>query len=222
MIGRSARRAGRAPETIKLLAVTKGHPLDILEGAYSIGLREFGENYVEEAVGKIEYFKQGEEISWHMIGHLQSRKTRQVCELFTWFQALDRMKIANRLAVNCQETGRELPVLLECNVSGEDTKFGWPAWDETAWDNLVTEFNRLVQLPGIQVKGLMTMAPFDVNPEKSRPYFTRLRKLRDFLSQKVPAVDWKELSMGMSADYPVAIEEGATIVRIGTALFGYR
>ena len=220
VIRKAAEKSGRAPEAIKLLAVTKGHPLPILQSAYSIGLRDFGENYVEEAIDKIEFFKQNGKVNWHMIGHLQSRKTRQICEYFSWFQALDRMKIADRLSTYCQEIKRELPVLIECNVSGEASKFGWPAWDETKWDHLACEFSRLTHLPGIQVKGLMTMAPFFDDPELTRPFFSRLRKLRDYLSLNVPTVAWIELSMGMSIDYQIAIEEGATIIRIGTALLG--
>ncbi len=222
VIGKSATKSGRKIEEIKILTVTKGQPLHILQSAYSLGLRDFGENYVEEAADKIMSLKQAGDINWHMIGHLQSRKTRQVCEHFSWFQALDRMKIADRLSVYCQELKKELPVLLECNVSGEETKFGWPAWDETAWDDLAREFSRLVQLPGIQVRGLMTMAPYFEDSELTRPFYSRLRRLRDFLDQKVPSGNWIELSMGMSGDYPIAVEEGATIVRIGTALLGAR
>jgi PLP dependent protein len=221
-IGKSAILSDRKPESIKLLTVTKGHPYSVIHAAYSLGLRDFGENYIEEAVEKIEYFKKLGDIHWHMIGHLQSRKARQVCDHFSWFGALDRMKIAERLSSYCLEIQSNLPVLLECNVSGETSKFGWPAWDEITWDHLVSEFSILVKLPGIQVKGLMTMAPYLENPESTRPYFSRLRKLREYLSQNIPDVDWAELSMGMSADYPIAIEEGATIVRIGTALLGSR
>ncbi len=222
VIEKSARISGRAPEKIKLITVTKGQSIPILKSAHAIGLRDFGENYVDEAVGKIEYFRPYENVNWHMIGHLQSRKTRQVCELFSWFDALDRMKIAERLSGFCQRFKRELPVLLECNVSGEESKFGWPAWDETGWSLLASEFSRIAQLPGIRIQGLMTMAPFFDDPELARPCFSKLRKLRDFLNQTLPGVNWIELSMGMSADYPIAIEEGATMVRIGTALLGPR
>lgn len=218
----AARRSGREPLTIKLLAVTKGQPLPVLQAAYELGLRDFGENYVEEALEKIDSFAEFGDVNWHMIGHLQSRKTRQVCERFSWFQALDRMKIANRLSIECQELKKELPVLLECNVSAETTKFGWPVWDEAMWVNVVDEFSNLAHLPGLQIKGLMTMAPFCNDPEMARPYFRKLRNLRDYLAQQIPSVSWNELSMGMSADYGVAIEEGATIIRVGTALLGAR
>ncbi len=222
VIGKSAAISGRAPEAIKLITVTKGHSIPVLEAALSIGLKDFGENYVEEAIEKIEFFRSYGQVNWHMIGHLQSRKTRQICQYFSWFQALDRLKIAARLSEQCQELNRVLPVLFECNVSGEESKFGWPAWDEIGWENLASEFSRIAQMPGIQIMGLMTMAPYFNDPELARPHFSRLRHLRDYLNQTVPDVDWKDLSMGMSADYPIAIEEGATTVRIGTALLGTR
>jgi len=208
------------PSEVKIIAVSKTMPVSAIQEAYDTGHRDFGENKVQEMTDKQGRLPQ--DINWHMIGHLQSRKARQVCDHFSWFGALDRMKIAERLSSYCLEIQRNLPVLLECNVSGETSKFGWPAWDEITWDHLVSEFSILVKLPGIQVKGLMTMAPYLENPESTRPYFSRLRKLREYLSQNIPDVDWAELSMGMSADYPIAIEEGATIVRIGTALLGSR
>ncbi len=157
-----------------------------------------------------------------MIGHVQSRKARPVAELFDYLHSLDSLKLARRLDASCGEFGRRLPVLLECNVSGEETKFGYPAWQEDRWDALLPEINEIASLPNLELRGLMTMAPYLDNPEQARPYFSRLRRLRDFLQSRVAGASLSELSMGMSADYQVAIEEGATWVRIGTAIFGPR
>ena len=226
-IGEAARSTGRDPATVRLLVVTKGHPVEAVQQAIASGIRLFGENYVEEAVEKIQTFDRqanGLEgaLEWHMIGHLQSRKARQVCEHFTCLHSLDSLKLAERLDRFAEELGRTLPVLLECNVSGEQTKFGYPVWRDDAWQDLAGEFAHLAELPHLQVRGLMTMAPFFDEAEPARPYFQRLRRFQTFLRRSVPQTDWSELSMGMSGDFTVAVEEGATIVRIGTAIMGAR
>lgn len=223
----AARSAGRDPATIRLLVVTKGHPVEAVQQAVVTGIRLFGENYVEEAIEKMQALAgQGigdsSAIEWHMIGHLQSRKAKLVCEHFTCLHSLDSLKLAERLDRFAAELGRTLPVLLECNVSGEGTKFGYPVWREEAWQDLAGEFARLLELPHLQVRGLMTMAPFFDEPEPARPYFERLHRLQAFLVKQLPQVDWAELSMGMSGDFTVAVQEGATLVRIGTAIMGVR
>jgi pyridoxal phosphate enzyme (YggS family) len=226
-INHAARSVRRDPSTIRLLVVTKGHPFETVQQAVAAGIRLFGENYVEEAVEKMQMLAgQGlasaSELEWHMIGHLQSRKARLVCEHFACLHALDGLKLAERLDRFAGELGRKLPVLLECNVSGEQTKFGYPVWREDSWQELAGEFSRLLELQHLQVSGLMTMAPFFDEPEPARPYFQRLRRLQAFLAKSLPQTDWAELSMGMSGDFTVAVQEGATLVRVGTAIMGAR
>jgi pyridoxal phosphate enzyme (YggS family) len=157
-----------------------------------------------------------------MIGHIQSRKAKAVCQSFDYTHSLDSLKLANRLDRFAAEEGRSLPVLLECNVSGEESKTGWPAWQEAEWGNLAEALAPLFDLTHLQMHGLMTMPPFFEDAERARPYFQRLRRLRDFLAERYPGADWSELSMGMSADFQVAVEEGATLVRVGTAIVGPR
>jgi hypothetical protein len=220
-LDRAARSAGRDPAAVRLVVVTKGHPFKTVQQALAIGLRIFGENYAEEGIAKkLACTTVG--VEWHMIGHVQSRKARPVVEHFDWLHSLDRLKLAVRLDQFAGELGRKLPVLLECNVSGEETKFGWPAWEESGWATLAQEIALVLALPNLEVRGLMTMAPFLPDPQQARPYFVRLRRLQEFLSGRFSSVDWRELSMGMSADFEVAVQEGATIVRIGTAILGPR
>jgi pyridoxal phosphate enzyme (YggS family) len=236
-IEQAARAAGRDPDEIKLVVVTKGHPIEAVRHAISAGLRIFGENYAEEGVQKILACSPQSNLEWHMIGHIQSRKARLVCDYYHYVHSLDSLKLANRLdrcmgfadvdsseKVNRASTtlNHRLPVLLECNVSGEESKFGWPAWKEVEWERLLDEITQILELPNLDVRGLMTMAPFLPDPEKTRPYFQRLRRLRHFMQQQLPQSSWKELSMGMSDDFMVAIQEGATLVRIGTAIMGPR
>lgn len=219
-ISAAAHAAGRDPAEVRLVVVTKGHPLEAVLEAIAAGAHHLGENYVEEAVEKIQSCQAGPD--WHMIGHIQSRKAQAVCELFQCIHSLDSLKLARRLDRFAAELGRELPVLLECNVSGEESKFGWPAWQIEAWPTLLPDLAQLLDLPNLRVCGLMTMAPFLPDPEQTRPCFRRLRCLKAFLSREFPSAALQELSMGMSADYEVAIQEGATLVRIGTAIMGSR
>lgn len=220
-IGRAAQAAGRDPEAVKLVVVTKGQPLQAVQEVVAAGARCLGENYVEEALPKIQSLG-GEDLEWRMIGHLQSRKARQVAEWFSWVDALDSLKLAQRLERFADELGRRLPVLLEFNVSGEESKFGWPAWQEEAWPALVEQLGPVSELAHLELHGLMTMPPFFDQPERVRPYFQRLRRLQAYLAHQLPACDWSELSMGMSGDFETAIQEGATLVRIGTAIMGAR
>lgn len=218
----AARQAGREPSEIQLVVVTKGHPLEIVEEAIEAGARRFGENYAEEGVEKLQALEAQKDLEWHMIGHVQSRKARLVCAHYDFLHSLDSLKLAERLNRFAAEAGRILPVFIECNTSGEETKFGFPAWQEEDWRDLEDEFAKILELPNLQVRGLMTMAPFFDDPEPARPYFRNLRRLRSQLARRLPAGRWDELSMGMSGDYEVAIQEGATLVRIGTAILGMR
>ena len=209
-------------DRVRLIVVTKGHPLELVQEVIAAGAKHLGENYVEEALAKIASVENAGDLKWHMIGHVQSRKARRVCEHFDWVQTIDSLRLATRLDRFAGEMGKRVPILLECNVSGEETKFGWTAWNELEWEELAEEIEPILEMRNLEVCGLMTMAPFFPDAEQARPYFTRLRKLRDFLNARFPQSNWAELSMGMSGDYEVAIQEGATIVRIGTAILGER
>jgi pyridoxal phosphate enzyme (YggS family) len=218
----AADSSGRNGEDIRLVVVTKGHPLERVQQAVEAGVRDIGENYVEESIPKIEAISEQEGIDWHMIGHVQSRKARKVVEHFNWVQSVDSLRLATRLNRFAEELGRQIPVLLECNVSGEESKFGLAAWNELEWATLTEIVGQILELGSLDVRGLMTMPPFFLDSNQARPFFVKLRKLRGHLSAQFPENDWRELSMGMSADYEVAIQEGATIVRIGTAILGPR
>jgi pyridoxal phosphate enzyme (YggS family) len=221
-IEKSANSAGRDTQDVKLVVVTKGQSIQSVRNAFSAGIRVFGENYVQEAINKIESFSEEKEIEWHMIGHIQSRKARHVCEHFNWVESLDSIKLAKRLNRFSDDADRVLPVLLEINVSGEESKFGFPAWKSNLWDDLLQDLEQILALSNLAVCGLMSMPPLFADPEKVRPYFQRLRKLQGFLRKGLPQISWNELSMGMSGDFEVAIQEGATIIRVGTAIMGSR
>jgi pyridoxal phosphate enzyme (YggS family) len=220
-IAENALHAGRRPQDVRLVVVTKGHALPAVREAADAGASNLGENYTEEAVGKMDALE-GRGLTWHMIGHVQSRKAGVVAGRFDWVHSVDRYKLAERLDRFAGEAGRKLPVLLECNVSGEETKFGWSTWDRTAWPEMVKNLRLFQTLQHLEIRGLMTMAPYLSNPEDSRPYFKRLYSLRDYLQEQLPDMSFDELSMGMSGDYEVAVQEGSTIVRVGTAIMGAR
>ncbi|NPA27274.1 MAG: YggS family pyridoxal phosphate-dependent enzyme [Chloroflexi bacterium] len=222
-ITRAAQRAGRDPREVRLVVVTKAQPLERVQAVLEAGARDLGENYPEEAVPKIQALRPSfPDARWHMIGHLQRRKAPLVVEHFAMMHSVDRVRIAERLDRLCAARDRTLPVLLEFNVGGEASKSGWPAWDEAQWPTLLPEIERVLALPRLQVQGLMTVPPWRPDPEDVRPFFQRLRRLRDFLARAFPRSSWEHLSMGMSHDFEVAIEEGATFVRIGTAILGPR
>lgn len=221
-IATAARQSGRDPNQIRLVVVTKSQPLEIVQAAIEAGARILGENYPEEGVTKIQSLAPQSSVEWHMIGHVQSRKARLVAEHFALLHSLDSLKLAQRLDRFAAETNRILPVLLEFNVSGEASKSGWDASDESTWNAFVPELVHLLDLRNLQIRGLMTMPPLGTDAEDSRRFFRRLRLLRDFLASQLPGGDWRELSMGTSADYAVAVEEGATLVRVGTAIVGER
>ena len=218
----AARKSSRETNEVHLVVVTKSQPLEVIQAAIEAGVRIFGENYPEEAVTKIQSLAGQTGVEWHMIGHVQSRKARLVADHFALLHSLDSLKLAKRLDRFAGETGRTLPVLLEFNVGGEQSKAGWEASNESQWDVLFPDISSVLDLPNLRVQGLMTMPPLETDAEDSRRYFQRLRRLRDRLNSQFPQADWHELSMGTSADYPVAVEEGATLVRVGTAIVGGR
>ena len=221
-IGHTARRSGRDPEDIKLVVVTKGQPLEKIRAVLAAGAWRLCENYIEEAIPKIEELKQEAQVEWHMIGHIQSRKAGKVCEYFDWAHSLDSLKLAGRMDRFAKEFNRQIPIMLEFNVSGEETKSGYPAWDKSMWPGLVDEVEAIIEFQNLLMCGLMVMPPFDPDPETARPFFARGRDLRDYLCLHVPNFVGQELSMGMSNDFEIAVQEGATIVRIVQAILGER
>jgi pyridoxal phosphate enzyme (YggS family) len=232
-IAAAAERAGRSAEDVTLVAVSKTQPAEAVVSAFRLGLRHFGENRVEEAEEKIPLVRSAlsdeataSSLTWHMVGHLQSRKAGTAAGLFQMLHSLDSVKLARKLSRLCVESGRVMPVLLETNVSGEQSKYGFsyhPGIDEPEQlSALLAAVEQMLGLPGIEVHGLMTMAPIVSDPEQARPVFRRLRSLRDEFAGRFPDGDWRHLSMGMTDDFEVAVEEGATIVRVGRAIFGPR
>lgn len=221
-IAEAAEKAGRDAESIKIIAVTKMMPVEVIKAAIKAGIRCFGENYAEQAAEKIEAVGIEMDLEWHMIGHIQSRKAETVSRYFDMVHSLDRMKIARYLNKYAKEQNRVMSVLIEVNLSGEESKFGWEASDEGSWPNLADQFRQITAYQNIKIRGLMTMPPMFDNPESTRPIYKKIRRLQQFLKERLPEVTWDELSIGTSFDYAVAVEEGATMVRIGTEIFGSR
>ncbi len=221
-IAAAAIKAGRNPDSIKLVVVTKSQPVEVVRAAVEAGVNILGENYPEEGVMKIQSLREFSAVEWHMIGHVQSRKAPLVAGNFNFLHSLDSLKLAKKLDRYCGEAERKLPVLLEFNVGGEESKGGWPAWDEARWQELSAELGEIFTLPNLKVRGLMAMPPLGDTAEFSRPYFQKVRHFQEFLLAQFPQADLSELSMGTSLDYEVAVEEGATFVRVGTAIVGAR
>lgn len=214
-IAGAAARAGRDPGQVRLMGVTKTVPPEVIRHAYDAGLRLFGENYVQEGLSKIELLPH--DASWHMIGHLQSNKAKKVAETFASLDSLDRPSLADALNKAALARGVKMRVLIEVNLGGEDSKAGC---DE---EGAFVLAGRCREWPGLSLFGLMCLPPYLDDPEEVRPYFKRLKALADRIAaQNLPGVSMDELSMGMSHDFETAVEEGATIVRVGTALFGAR
>jgi len=212
----AAKKAGRDPSEIKLVSVSKTHPIEVLRDGLEVGITVFGENKVQEGVSKIEEIGR-DKAEWHLIGHLQKNKVRKVVQNFDVIHTLDSVKLAQRLERIAEEEGRKLSVLVQVDLAGEETKSGIKEGDLPE----LVEF--LMSCDHLKFDGLMIIPPFFSEVENVRPFFKELRQLRDKLvEQKAFANDTGELSMGMSYDFEIAIEEGATIVRVGTAIFGER
>jgi hypothetical protein len=206
-IAAACARAGRSPDDVTLVAVTKGFPADAVREAFAAGVRDFGENRVQEAAEKLPHLAAiRREATWHMIGHLQTNKVKTVLDLFDIIQSVDSLHLAEAIS---RRAPLPLPAFLEVNVTGERTKYGLNLED------LPREFAHITRLPGIEVRGLMTVAPLTGNPEEVRPVFQHLR-------EAALALGLSQLSMGMTGDFEVAIEEGATHIRVGRAIFGER
>jgi len=212
-IAAACARAGRDPTSVSLLAVTKTHTPEVVGEAVRLGLTLFGENKVQEAKAKIPLCPA--HARWHMIGHLQTNKCRDAVELFEMIQGVDGFHVAAEINKRAEQAARSMPILLEVNIVGEASKFGYGP------QQMLEDFIKLNALPRVQIHGLMTIPPWTPLAEKTRPVFRRLRELKEQCEQILGA-PMPHLSMGMSADFEVAIEEGATIVRVGTALFGER
>jgi PLP dependent protein len=218
-IAKAARRAGRSVDEVALMAVTKTHPPERIRQAYEAGLRLFGENRVQEFAGKASALADLAGAEWHMIGHLQSNKTGKAAELFGAVDSVDSVKLAEKLNAAATASEKKLAVLIEVNVGGEEAKSGVGFGSEEL-ENLLKVAPRLEAL---EFRGLMTVPPYSNDPEGARPYFRKLHELRDaIISRKLPSIRMDVLSMGMSHDFEVAIEQGSTCVRVGTSIFGER
>jgi pyridoxal phosphate enzyme (YggS family) len=215
-IRQAAKSCNRNPDSIRLVAVSKTVPAETVKEAIEAGATILGENYVQDAREKFDALVHYP-VSWHFIGHLQSNKAKYAVRLFDLIHSVDSLKLARALDKEAKKVDKIQPILVQVNISGEDTKSGISAEDAPG---LISEISHLKNL---SIKGLMTMPPYFYQPEKVRPYFAALRELRDQMKkQSLPNVSLEELSMGMTGDFEVAIEEGATLVRIGTAIFGER
>ena len=218
-IAAAARRAGRDPKEITLMGVSKTFAVEHIREAYTAGLRVFGENRVQEFSGKAALLADLQDTEWHMIGHLQTNKAAAAAELFTTVDSLDSLKLAEKLNASAEKLGKKLGVLIEINVGGETAKSGL-APDSAELESLLMAAPKLECL---DFRGLMTIPPFTEDTQEARPYFRRLRALRDQIAaRRLPGIHMDTLSMGMSHDFEVAIEEGSTCVRVGTAVFGQR
>lgn len=213
-IARACEEVGRDPAEVTLVAVSKTVAVQRVVCAHEMGIRDFGENRVQEAAAKIRQVTGP--VTWHMVGHLQTNKARQAVSLFGVIQSVDSVRLARAINVAVAAMDARIPILLEVNVSGESTKYGFTP------DDVAPAVQEIYRLPGLRIQGLMTIAPIVSRPDEARPYFARLRHLRDQLQVSYPDIDWRHLSMGMTDDFEAAIKEGATIVRIGRAIFGER
>jgi pyridoxal phosphate enzyme (YggS family) len=214
-ISAAAHQAGRDPATVRLIAVSKTRPaIDVIE-AFQAGQALFGENYIQELVPKLAEVSEG--VEWHVIGHLQSNKVKYIAGQVALIHSVDRISLATEIDHQWGKRGKKCDILIQVNISGESTKSG------TTEEGAIQLVRECALLPNIRVCGLMTMPPFFDDPEAARPFFAELRRLSEVIAaQNIAGVDMVELSMGMSGDFEAAIEEGATLVRVGTAIFGNR
>ena len=218
-IAAAARRAGRNPVEITLMGVSKTFPVELVREAYTAGIRVFGENRVQEFAGKADALRDLGDAQWNLIGHLQSNKAAKAAELFSAIDSLDSVKLAEKLSTAAERMGKTLPALIEINVGGEEAKSGIAPGSE----ELETILLEAPQWKNLEVRGLMTVPPYNEVPESSRLFFRQLREIRDGIAARhLPGVTMVVLSMGMSHDFEVAVEEGSTCVRVGTAIFGER
>jgi PLP dependent protein len=218
-IAAAAQRAGRNPNEITLMAVSKTFPVEQIREAYAAGLRVFGENKVQEFFAKASALRDLRDVEWHLIGHLQTNKAAKATELFDAVDSVDSVRMADKLNAFAESAGKTLSILIEINVGGESAKSGVPP----ASDELEQILQTASRWGNLEIRGLMTIPPYSEDPELSRPHFRQLRHIRDSIAaSNLPQIAMTVLSMGMSHDFEVAIDEGATCVRVGTAIFGER
>ncbi len=222
IVKRAARISRRVPDDVTILAISKRQPNEVIEAAYRCGQRAFGESYVQEALEKIDYFKKFDDIRWDMVGHIQSRKARQVAENFHTVHSLDSIKLAGLLDKHRPDEMPPLEVFLEVNIGEESSKIGFQGSNEKDRQALLPAVRQIIAMKKLKLVGLMAMPPLFPNPEQSRPYFQKLRQLQDFLKNQVADGRLNQLSAGTSSDFEIAIEEGSTTVRIGERLLGLR
>ncbi len=214
-IAKACARAGRDRSEVTLIAVSKTKPVEMLQEIYDEGVRTFGENKVQEICEKYEQLPS--DIEWHMIGHLQRNKVKQVIDKAALIHSVDSYRLAQEISVQAQKKNICMPILVEVNIAQEESKFGISA------DDTVQLVEEIAALPNLEIKGLMTIAPFVTDPEENRTYFRQIKQLSvDIKNKNIDNVSMDVLSMGMTGDYEVAIEEGATMVRVGTGIFGAR
>ena len=214
-IAAECRNAGRAPEDVTLIAVSKTKPVEMLREAYEYGCRDFGENKVQELLDKYEVMPK--DIRWHMIGHLQRNKVKYIVDKVYLIHSVDSLRLAEEISKEAVKKNVCVNILVEVNVANEETKFG------TTCEEVKQLVQDIAKLPNICVKGLMTIAPFVENAEKNRPIFSKLKKISvDIMGENIDNITMENLSMGMTGDYTVAVSEGATCVRVGTGIFGVR
>ncbi len=218
----TAEKCGRSPDNIKIVLVTKYQPVESINAAIKAGANQLAENYPELLLPKLQNIIDDAKTKWHMIGHIQSRKTGLVMAHFDYVHSIHNLKIAQRLNNRGVENGRTLSALLEVNLSGEESKEGYRVSTPQEYETLLTSLREISLMAHLKLRGLMVMPPFTEVAEDSRKYFMDLRVLLDKVNNEIPGLDLSELSMGTSQDYKVAIEEGATLIRIGTLVFGER
>nr|VFK26271.1 MAG: hypothetical protein BECKMB1821G_GA0114241_101947 [Candidatus Kentron sp. MB] len=225
-IAEAARHTGRSAEDITLVAVSKTKPIEEIVAAYEAGIRHFGENRIEELEEKAQALRHLQDLKWHFIGHLQTRQSQSVAQYAHFFHAVDSIKIAQRLSSQLSEYKRNLPIFIQVNVSGEETKAGFSCkhWktDAEQRQTLLSAIEEINLLPHLEILGLMTMAPFNAPEEELLDIFRNMAELSKDIQESLPHIPARELSMGMSGDFEIAIREGATVVRIGSAIFGGR
>lgn len=217
----AAKRSGRDDTEIDLVAVTKQKSAAVVKALVDNGVHKIGESYVQEANFKMDLLPDPD-IEWHMIGNIQRGKEKLIASLFQIVHSVGSKRTARELNLAAASLDKVLPIYIELNVSGESTKYGWQMKDDEKLAGLLSELEEIADYSHLNLIGLMTMAPYSTDPEMSRPFFRRMRAVRDFLKKSLPGSQITELSMGMSGDFEVAIEEGATILRIGSALVGHR
>ena len=215
-IAKACEHAGRAREEVTLIAVSKTKPIEMLQEIYDEGIRDFGENKVQELTEKYEVMPK--DMKWHMIGHLQRNKVKYIVDKVTLIHSVDSLRLAETISREAEKKGVTVPILIEVNIAGEETKFGLSSKEE-----VISLTEQIAALPNLSVKGLMTVAPPVKDPEENRPFFREIRQLSvDITNKNIDNLSMEILSMGMTNDYTVAIEEGATMVRVGTGIFGAR